>query len=139
MIEANFLAIIVVVILQTIIGMMWYGPILFGNIWMKIHGFNNQTKEVKEKIEKSMKWYYMFQLILSFIMAYILYFNVKAWPVANGLGSAFSLWLGFAIPVLGSEIIWGSHSDSDKWKKFLISGGYYLVTMLLAGYIFFVW
>lgn len=47
--EVNYFVILLVTILLMVLAMVWFGP-LFGNAWMKIHGWEHMSKqELKEK------------------------------------------------------------------------------------------
>lgn len=40
--EINYLAVLVAALSAFFVGWFWYGP-LFGNAWMKLHGFSKET------------------------------------------------------------------------------------------------
>ncbi|MDA1024771.1 MAG: DUF1761 domain-containing protein, partial [bacterium] len=94
--DVNYLAIVLAAIAQIVIGMPWYGEMLFGKIWMA------ETGMTKEKANSNMKkngaLIMMGAFIGSFVMAFVLTqvmreFGSDSWTGA--VSAAFWIWLGF--------------------------------------------
>lgn len=136
--QINYIAIIVVSIIQLILGAVWYGP-LFGKLWMKIMGADHTPKHEMEKMQKQMRPYYFMQLVLSIITNIILYYNIIGWSTISGPIVAIALWVGFVAPTQIASIIWGSTPKKFWLKQILIMTLYQLIMMVLAGWVFMVW
>lgn len=51
----NYLALVVVVLVNMLVGALWYSPLLFGNIWLRLIG--KKAEEIsKEDANKSMSF-----------------------------------------------------------------------------------
>ncbi|MBI4138832.1 DUF1761 domain-containing protein [Candidatus Uhrbacteria bacterium] len=135
----NYLAVLVAASASMVLGFVWYGP-LFGKPWMAIMGY---TKETAEKMkQKGMEKTYALMTLGSLVMAYVLAHSTefamtytKTYGVAGGLMSGFWNWLGFIAPILIGSQLW----EGKPWKLFLITGGYYLVSLMGMGVILAVW
>ena len=129
----NYVAVIVATIVSMVLGFVWFGP-LFGKPWMAMMGF---TKDSMEKAKaKGMTQSYAVMIVGSLLMAYILSHSLayaaaytQTSGVNAGLMTGFWNWLGFIAPVVVGDQLWGG----KPWKLFLITGGYWLVTLCAMG------
>jgi Protein of unknown function (DUF1761) len=132
----NYLLILGVAILQTIIGVLWYSPLLFGKFWMKVNGIpENITKEEMKEKSKGVEAYYAIQFFLTILTDIFLYTIVVNMGKSAGVGSAL-IWLGFMMPVIIQNEIWINSEKSMKIKKILVVGGQALISTVVAGVIF---
>ncbi len=76
------------------------------------------------------------ELVVTFVMMIGLACIVRAVPEYSGVQNAFMVWLAFVVPISISNVIWGSDKREDMVTKILITVGYRLVPMLVAGYVF---
>lgn len=146
MIDVNLWAVLACGIVSMGIGMLWYGPIIFGKRYMKLMGVDmNDTKKIKES-QKDMGILYFLQFVLTLLQVYVLahvavmseaYFHVGA--VQSSLTSAFWLWLGFIVPIQAGAAMWTNKSNDDKWAMFYISASYQLFSMLVFALILGYW
>lgn len=99
---------------------------MFGNTWMQLVGIDME----RAKQGRGMSYALMFlgSLIVSWILS-----NVVAWAGAttfvNGLVVGFWMWLGFIATVTFSDMLFAKRPG----KLFLITNGYQLIFMLVAG------
>ncbi|TGN03132.1 DUF1761 domain-containing protein [Leptospira dzoumogneensis] len=140
-IPLNYLAILVGVLANVVIGFLWFGPI-FGKVWAKEMGLDNKEPDNKMMI-KSM----IIMIIGSFLTAYVLAHSLFVWKPSSwnlpgdgpawmyGAYAAFYTWLGFYIPMLLGSVAW----ESKSWKLFFINAGYNLVSLAAIGLILAVW
>ncbi|PJZ26774.1 hypothetical protein CH352_03855 [Leptospira hartskeerlii] len=140
-IPLNYLAILVGVLANVVIGFLWFGPI-FGKVWAKEMGYENMEPDNKAMI-KSM----VIMIIGSFLTAYVLAHSLFVWKPSSwnlpgdgpawmyGAYAAFYTWLGFYIPMLLGSVAW----ESKSWKLFFINAGYNLVSLAAIGLILAVW
>ncbi len=135
-VTVNYLAVLISAIVAMIIGMIWYSPILFGNLWMRSSGFTD--KMMKEAKNKGMAWRYIIMFIGSLLTAYILSHFIdytESTTFVAGMTTAFWLWLGFIVPVSLASILWEGKSPT----YYFINIFYYLVMLVIVGGILAIW
>jgi hypothetical protein len=129
--EINFLAVIVAALSCFVTGFLWYGPLLFGKIWMKEAGIT------KEKAKQSN----MFLVFgLTFLLALIISFNLAAFLGTNaglawGMTAGGLAGIGWVCASLGIVYLF----EGKTLKLFLINAGYQAVTYIIAGGIIGIW
>lgn len=139
MIPINYLAVFVAALCSIVLGFLWYGP-LFGKPWMKMMGIDPKSID-KEKMKGMNKTYAIMTLttlLMSYVMAHSLIFAssyTQTYGIAAGLMAAFWNWLGFMLPILTGDQLWGG----KPWKLLPITSGYYLVSLSLMGIILSLW
>jgi len=136
----NFLAVAVCVLLSFILGFAWYAA-LFMKPWTKEMGYDPNMRPDKKQMMKGIA----VLVIGNFLFVWMLAFYLAGWkyfPNSNEMGtmsfavnSAFSVWLGFFVPVHLGKIVWEKHS----WKLFFINSGYNLVSAILVALILAYW
>ncbi|MBX2910842.1 MAG: DUF1761 domain-containing protein [Cyclobacteriaceae bacterium] len=129
----NYLAILVAVVANFILGFLWYTP-LFGKAWAKEMGFDTSVKPSGGEMAKGM----VFMVVGNFLMAYVFAHNMVAWSFVPGMdqmpkvgsvmNSAIFTWLGFYLPVDIGIVTW----EKRSWKLFGINTGYHLAMLLVA-------
>jgi Protein of unknown function (DUF1761) len=132
-IHINWLAILVAVVANFVLGWLWYGP-LFAKPWAKELGIDMTQKPDPSVMMKGMA----FMVIGNFFMAWVLANNIAAWnhvpgitemgKVSNIFSTAIFTWLGFYVPYHLGATVW----ESRSWKLFFINVGYALVSLLLV-------
>lgn len=123
----GIIIVVIAAIASMVIAMLWFSPMLFGNIWMKASGMS--AKEIKDCKKKGMAKSMTFAFIASVITAYILALFMGFAGASNVMQSAtiaFLLWLGFAMPVELSGVLW----EKKSVKSFIIGTSYVLVSMI---------
>jgi hypothetical protein len=129
-ISISWAAIAVATIAAMAIGSIWYGP-LFGEKWMRL------VKLSKKDTEKSWQKPMLVMLVLSVLQAFILahfiayaqYYYFETSEVIIGILTAFWLWAGFVLPVLGGSYLFARRS----LELMKIDLGNYLVTLVAMG------
>lgn len=145
MIQINYFAIIVSAVASMVLGMIWYGPLLFGKIWMRIigTGTSETASGDSRSNQKGMALLYITQLVLSILSFYVLAYYIAGWQVApgarGGMINAFWIWLGFVMPTQAGSALWSGKPKKLAWSMFLIMAGYQLVNLLIAGTIIGSW
>ena len=138
-IEINYVAILIAVVANFILGFLWYTP-LFGKAWGKEMGFDMTKKPPQGALIKGM----VIMIIGNFLMAYVLAHNIAVWnPVTWGLpastespmgmafAAAFFTWLGFFLPLDLNTIAW----EMKSWKLFFINTSYHLLALIVVSLI----
>jgi len=134
--EVNLLAVLVAAIVSMMIGSMWYSPLLFGKIWMKLSGVS--FPKSKKKQQQMMLTAYGLGLLSSLVTAYFLAHFISVMDADSaGAGAqiAFWAWLGFVLTTQFGAVIW----EQRSYKLLLIGGSNMLVSFLAMGVILAVW
>ncbi len=138
MVEAviNYIAVVAAAVVSMILGWLWYSPVLFGNLWMKLSGIN--PKKVGKSKQKGMGKLYFIAFIGLLVTAYVLAHFVdylEATTISAGMQAGFWIWIGFVAPVMLGTVLW----DEKPWRLYFILAGYQLVSLLISGSILAVW
>jgi hypothetical protein len=134
--EVNYPAIIAAAGLYLTIGILWYSPALFGDIWKSLSKTGEQNKPANSHLHMFAEYTYTYftALLFSFVMAHF----VKWTHLANSWEGAclgFWAWLGFIIPTLLGAVIW----EKRPFKLFLIEAGYLGLVSVVVGAVLAVW
>lgn len=145
--DINYWAVLVAALSSMVIGSLWYGP-LFGRIWMEGMGWDTSPEGMKKMMEqgkKQMPLLYGQQLILSLVMGFVFAHVLWAFSIApgmegmtwllSGLQGGFWMWLGFILPIIYGTSLWGG----KKFKYTAVELGYWLVLLIVMGWIISVW
>lgn len=133
MADINYWAVLIAGAVHFAIGAFWYSPALFGKIWMKGAG----------KTEADMKGhgagkYYFIGFLSTLVLVWVLAVTLKISgtnTLSTALQGGFWLWLGFvAMTQLGS-VLW----EKKPFSFYLVNTLYYLVGILVASWILFIW
>ena len=98
----NYTALLVAAVVSFIIGMLWYSPVLFGNLYMKTMPHHDGNR-------KGMAMMMVMEFIFGLIQAYAL------WRILNAVGAATIdeafmavavLWVGFTVINAWSVQMW---------------------------------
>lgn len=137
--EINYTLVLVAAFVQFVLGAVWYSPLMFGKIWMKIMGADGLSKEELAQSEKEMRPFYALQFVLTlvttFCLAYVLEFGKMADANYSVYGAAFWTWLGFIATTQVSAVIWGSTKKKYWLKQIAIMLGMQLVGIIIATFI----
>jgi hypothetical protein len=136
MVHINWLAVLVSGVVVMIFGSLWYSPILFGRIWMKIRGVTEA--DIQKAKQKNMFGSYLIAfigtLLMSYVLAHIIAF-AGASTFAEGAMGGFWTWLGFIVPVLIGNVLW----EDEPVKLYILNIAYYLVVLALIGGVLAAW
>lgn len=139
-IPINWWALLVTTIVSFVLGFLWFGP-LFGKIWMKTIGVT-MPETITPEMKKGMMIGYFWVLVTAFITNFVLLHNITFGiaalgfgGIAAGLQAGLWNWLGFCLPLLVASVMF----ESRPKKYILVTGGYYLVSLLINGMIIASW
>ena len=132
----NYLAIIVSAIVGYAIGMIWYSPLLFGNIWMNLQGFSK--KDISKAKKKGMGKVILLGFITTLIMTLVLNYLIGLFgyaAAADGALLGFWIWLGFLATTMLGSVLW----ENKPVPLYLINTAHYLVVLVVIGAILGAW
>ncbi len=129
--DVNWLAIVVCIVANMVIGAVWYG--VFAKPWMAGIG------KTREDIEQNQSWQpYAIATLNSFLMAFMLA-NVLSWSgitgLVDGLVVGLYLWFGFT----GFTFAANHAFEGRSLNLWSINSGTYLVGLLVMGAILGAW
>ena len=136
LVDVNYVAVLAAAIASFVIGAVWYSPMLFGKMWMKLS--NVSDKEMKKAKEKGMTKNFAVQFLASLVMAYVLAHFVQytqSSTITEGMLTGFWIWLGFIATVMIGMVLW----EGKPWKLYFIKAGHELVALAVMGAILAVW
>ena len=134
--EINYLAVLFSAVVSMGLGALWYSPLMFGKMWMKLMNIN--PKKMTEAQKKGMGKSYAFTFASSFLMAFVLAHFVDymgARTVVEGIQTAFWIWLGFVATITLNSVLW----EGRPWKLYFINVTQTLVALTINGAILAVW
>jgi len=132
----NYIAVLVAAVVNMIIGALWYSPVLFGNLWMRLSGMDK--KSIGKSKQKGMGKLYAAAFISTFVMAFVLAHFIdytESSTVSDGMQAGFWIWLGFIATVSLGGVLW----EKKPIKVWVLNNAYNLFGLLVMGSILAVW
>ena len=131
--KINHLAVLVAVVLQFVLGFLWYGP-LFGDAWMEIVGLDLATIEANPPGTGA----WITNIIASVSGIYVLAWLFVKLEVDSFLsGAYYGLLIGFVF-VLLSNMTSGMFAK-DPYELAWITGGFTTVGLTVGGAVLGAW
>ncbi|MBS3168097.1 DUF1761 domain-containing protein [Candidatus Woesearchaeota archaeon] len=119
-----WLGILLATIAVYILGALWYSPILFGKIWMKLMKFDKKSMK-----GKNMTLAYIGNFISTFITLFILaYFLMATENMINALLTTILIWIGFQLASATGSVFW----EGKPWGVYWINMLYSLSSLVIA-------
>jgi hypothetical protein len=134
--EVSLIAVLVAAIVHMIVGMIWFSPGAFGKAWMKEIGMSaSDMKKAKESgMGKTMFLGFLAGLVTAYVFSHVMGMAaVTEWQGA--VEAAFWTWLGFIAMTMLGGVLWGKQSV----KLFVITSGYWLVSLAAMGIVLVYW
>lgn len=127
----NYPAILMSAIIYVLLGMLWYSPFIFGNVWLKLSGSNLE--------EKTGLLSRMFAIgFLAVIIALSLALMIEATGIKSFYGGAkFGLICGIGIAAVTTLIT--NIFEERSFLLFLINGGYHVIAITHTAAFIAVW
>jgi Protein of unknown function (DUF1761) len=131
----NWLALGGIIVAQYIIGALWYS-LIFGKQWIQInHPKGLPSKEEIARLEKEATPYYIIQFVLTCITAWVQWKFIMN-DQDNWVSISLLIWAGFLVPSIIQTVMWSDPQNKKKLLQVGIMALHFLVTVLLAGYVF---
>ncbi len=131
--SSPYYAILIAAVVSFVVGGLWYSPLLFGNVWMKLMKIDpKEMGKNKSKANQSMAIMFLLTILTAYVFAHFLSFLPEK-NLSNYLQMAFWIWLGFVMPVTAGSVLW----ESKPVKLFLINTSHQLVSLLLTALVLF--
>jgi hypothetical protein len=122
-------------VLGMVIGMLWYSPLLFCNLWLKTMGI--KMADIAESGISQAAAYTtstFAHALMSFVMGFFI-LNLKIHGFSYGMILGLICWAGFNF----TSVIKYVFFETRPWTLFLIDAGYDIACFMLTGGIFAQW
>ena len=130
--KINYFAVLAAALSTFVLGGLWYSPLLFGKVWMRLNNFSEEDLATFSKA-RMFGWSFVFALVMSLNLAMFLAApgtNV-GWGMAAGALAGFG-WVAMAIAVIGVF-------ENRSCSYIAINGGYMTVAFIVMGAILGAW
>jgi uncharacterized membrane protein YeaQ/YmgE (transglycosylase-associated protein family) len=130
--DVNWIAVIAAVVVNMVVGFVWYSNALFAKEWTALVG------KTEAELRKDATTGYVGAVILGIIEAVFLSFLVNAMGAETAVDGALvgaMVWFGFILP---ASLVTTLFSQTRK-KLWAINYGYHLVTLVLIGAVLAAW
>lgn len=130
--DVDVVAILVAAVANTVLGMIWYSPGVFGTLWMDLAGIKPKNKKEEEAMKAAMMPAMGIGFLLSIIMAYVLGQFVgllELTTATQGAQLGFWTWLGFA----GAVTLSNHQYTMKPTQLWYINAGYRLIAFMVMG------
>lgn len=129
----HYLAVIVSTLASFVLGFIWYGPVLFGNLWMKLNGKKDEDIDAKSALRG-----YLVSLVTSFIAVMIMAVLINKLGI-HDLMSGLILGAAVGLGFIGLSM-WSNNVYEDRpFSLTLIHAGYRFFYFMIVGVILTVW
>jgi len=135
-IDINLISVLIAAIVGMALGALWYSPLMFGNLWIKLSGMNK--KDIEKAKAKGMSKAYLANFIAVIITAYVLSYLISLTQViaiGEGILLSVMLWIGFVAPVILGSVLW----EKKPVGLYILNVTYYLVQLIIMGIILVSW
>lgn len=135
----NYIAILVASVVVFLLGWLWFSPVLFGNIWMKLNKISSsQMKAAKAKGMKGMMPQMLWGFLSTVVMVWVLNMVIEyssASTIMDAVSVSFFVWLGFIATTMLGMVLW----ERKPFALYVITSTHYLVSLIIAGIILVMW
>lgn len=131
--KINHLAVLVGIVLQFVLGFLWYGP-LFGNAWMEMVGLDLATIEANPAGAGT----WITNIVTAVASIYLLAWLFVKLKVSSLLKGAFlGFLIGFVFVLMANKT--SGAFNGDPYGLAWVTGGFTTVGLSLAGAVLGVW
>lgn len=135
-VNVNESTVLIASLLVMILGALWYSPLMFGRIWMRLAGID-EKKIATTKRDGMLRSYvlaFLGTILMIYVVAhFILYLKISS--IGEAFQFAFWIWVGLIAPVHLGTVLW----EGKPVALYLINTGYYLAALLVASPILSLW
>ncbi len=135
-VAVNYVGVLAAAVASMIIGSVWYSPLLFGRVWMRLSG--RSMKDVGKAKQRGMGKLYLMAFIGALVMAYVLAHFVQYLEVDSVVGViqlVFWLWLGLIATVSLGVVLW----EGKPWGLYVLNVVYQLISLIVMGVVLVLW
>ena len=133
MFDVNYWAVIAATVFSMVLGVVWYTPLTFGSLWMKIVGIDSERMTGAEEARA-----YLTGAVSHCIGVFLLAVLMNSAGLSGwlpGLAAGLAVSLGFMATSRGTNYVY----EKRPMALFLINSGYNVVFYAVAGALLGVW
>jgi hypothetical protein len=123
--KVSYLAIIVSGLLAFCLSLLWYSPLLFGDIWAQYRNASTATAPMWKFLIAPLR-----ELISAAVVTYLIV-RVKPRTWTRSLRLGLVLWVGFYAVQMAGAVIW----DNMPWQLGAVHAGDWLMKMLFISFV----
>lgn len=127
----NWWAILVATVSAFGLGSVWYSPLMFGNVWMKVAGM---TEESVKQANMAKVFGGAFVLTLVAAVNLGMFLGPKS-DLAFGIAAGAATGIGWVVPAFGVVYLF----EQRPTLQWFINGAYWVVTFIIMGAIIGAW
>ncbi len=136
-VDVQWMALLVAVIINMVVGAIWYSPVMFGKAWQKFIG--KTDKQLSETAKGAYIYAVVMALVQSFVLKHFVTYATVFYPSYSnleiGLFTGAWIWIGFVATSVGLSYIFAAR----RKKLLLIDAGYHLVVLMINGALLATW
>lgn len=137
-VDINLGALAAAVVVNMIVGFVWYGQMMFAKTWQKLVGLSDKDIAKADKVTP-MVVMVVLALVEAFVLLHFVTYTAFFYPEYSefsvGLITGAWAWVGFVLPALG-----GAYMFAQRRKKLLAIDSLYSFIVLVAnGILLSVW
>jgi hypothetical protein len=125
----NWLAVLIAGLVHFAIGMIWYSPLMFAKMWMKLTGVSELKPTLQDMIISVLS-----SLVMAFVLANIIILS-GAKTIVDGVVVGIMVEIGFIATLLLGDVIY----EKKPFNLFLLRNGYNLIALSVIGALLAVW
>jgi hypothetical protein len=130
--QINWLAVFAAALSTFVIGGLWYSPVLFGKVWMRVNGFSEEQVAGFNKA-RAFGGSFIFALVMSANLA--MFLADPKTTVVWGMTAGALAGVGWVAAGLGIIALF----ENRSWIYILVNGGYHVVAFVAMGAILGAW
>ena len=134
--QLNPLAILAAAVVGMAIGALWFSPMLFGKIWMRLNKI--KPSAIKKAKKKGMGKTFFLQFLALLVMSFVISVALKSSgynTLSQGFALGFWSWAGFVMPITIGTVLWGK----KPLKLWALEDAHNLLVILTMALILSVW
>src|SRR4029077_3955983 len=126
-VHINYVAVVVAALVPMILGMVWYAPSVFGNVWMQLIGKKPEDLP-KDAMPQAYAMMFLAALVLSFVLAHVLRWD-NAMTLLGGVNAPLATWIGSLLTTTAVEFVFEGRPIKLSW----LQNGYWGVARVTMG------
>ena len=136
--ELNYVAIVVVAVLNIILGMLWWHDALFGKPWRALMGWGKMSKAEMAKKKKEAGPAYATSAVSSLVMAFFIAGLLDMMQIDTLGGACRLAWVMWVAFVATTTLVDYMYAER-KLKLWAINYGYHLAGMIMMSLVLVSW
>ena len=131
----NYVAVIVVAVINMAIGMLWWSSMMFGPLWAKAMKFpKGYLNKQKGEMPRNALIDFAGKIVMGVVLSYVVQI-ARVTALAQGALLGLLLWIGVVIPLTLGNMLW----DGKSFTSWSVGAAYNLVIMVIATAILAAW